>query len=62
MHGNNVSSTFKKEEHLKEIKRIHAFIEKKWGLNEEQKKEIQKRYSFLQKAWNLKGESKNENR
>lgn len=54
VHGNNVSSVMKKDAHLKEIKRIHQYIDKKFHLNNFQKKEIKKRYSFLEKAWNLK--------
>ena len=54
VHGNNVSSVTKKDAHLKEIKRIHQYIDKKFHLNNFQKKEIKKRYSFLEKAWNLK--------
>ena len=56
MHGNNVSSTFKKEQHLLEIKKIHAYFDSQIHLNETQKQWIEKRYEFLQEAWNLEGE------
>ena len=52
-HGSNVSSTFKKQKHLDEIKSIHNFYDKKYGLNKFQKDQIKKRYDFLQKAWNI---------
>ena len=54
MHGNNVSSVTKKENHLKEIKRIHSYIENKYGLTEEQKEHIKERYSFLENVWDIK--------
>lgn len=54
VHGNNVSSVMKKDAHLKEIKRIHHYIDEKFHFNSFQKKEIKKRYSFLEKVWNLK--------
>lgn len=53
-HGNNVSTTFKKEKHLLEIKSIHAIFEEKFGLTNIQKKNISKRYDYLKKVWNLK--------
>lgn len=54
VHGDNVSSVTKKEAHIKEMKQIHEYYDKTYGLNKTQKKEIQKRYKFLEKAWNLK--------
>lgn len=54
VHGNNVSSIMKKDAHLKEIKRIHHYINEKFPFDSFQKKEIKKRYSFLEKVWNLK--------
>ncbi len=54
MHGNNVSSVTKKENHLKEIKRIHSYIADKYGLTKEQKEHIQARYSFLERVWDIK--------
>lgn len=53
VHGNNVTSLTKKENHLQEIKKIHKRIAEEYGLNEEQKKEIQERYAFLKKVWYL---------
>lgn len=52
-HGTNVTSQTKKEAHFNEIKRIHAFVEKEFGLDENQKKLIEKRYAFLKRVWNL---------
>lgn len=54
VHGNNVSSVTKKKDHMKEMQRVHAYFEKKYGLNKEQKKQIEKRYKFLKKVWNIK--------
>ena len=54
VHGNNVSSVTKKDAHLKEIKKIHAYFDEQFKLTKFQKKEIQKRYAFLEKVWNLK--------
>ncbi len=53
VHGNNVTSTTKKEAHLNEIKKIHKHYEEKYGLNQKQKQEINKRYKFLNKVWEL---------
>ncbi len=53
VHGNNVSSVTKKEAHIKEIKSIHDYYDKTYGLNKKQKKEIEKRYKFLKKVWNI---------
>ena len=54
VHGNNVSSVTKKKDHMKEMQRVHAYFEKKYGLNKEQKKQINKRNKFLKKVWELK--------
>ena len=56
LHGNNVSSTFNYEKHLEEIKYIHNYFRKKYGLNNNQEIEIEKRYEFLKKAWRLDDE------
>ena len=55
-HGTNVSSTFKRQNHLDEIKSIHSYYENTFGLNKKQKDEIEKRYEFLIEAWNLNSE------
>ena len=52
VHGNNVTSTTKKEKHLQEIMAIHDYFDKNYHLNDKQKKEIQARYK-LKKVWNL---------
>lgn len=54
VHGNNVSSVTKKQDHLNEIKRIHKYYENNYGLDKKQKEEINKRYEFLKEAWGLK--------
>ncbi len=53
VHGNNVSSVMKKSKHLEEIKSIHNYFEKTYGLDEKQKKLIEERYEFLKKVWHL---------
>lgn len=53
VHGNNVTSTTKKQAHLDEIKRVHKEIADMYKLNKAQKQQIQKRYDFLEKAWDL---------
>lgn len=53
LHGNNVTSTTKKQLHLNELKRVHQYIDNKYHLNSKQKKEIQKRYKFLERVWEL---------
>ena len=53
VHGNNVTSTTKKQAHFDELIRIHDNIRKNFGLNKTQEKEIKNRYDFLKKAWGL---------
>lgn len=53
VHGNNVTSVTKKENHLKEIMLIHEYFNKTYGLNSIQNKRINDRYKFLKKVWNL---------
>ena len=48
VHGDNVSSVTKKEAHMKEMKQIHEYYDKTYGLNNKQKKAINKRYKFLE--------------
>ena len=54
VHGNNVTSTTKKQAHFDEIKLVHKSINEKMEFNEFQKNEIEKRYSFLAKVWDIK--------
>ena len=58
VHGNNITSTMKKQKHLEEIKRIHKGMSEITSITTWHKKEFRKRYDFLIKAWNLK-ETKN---
>ena len=53
VHGSQITSTMKKEAHLKEIIKIHDYYRKTFGLNNYQEKKIKERYKFLKKAWNL---------
>ena len=53
VHGNNVTSTTKKESHLKEIESIHRYLDGKIKFNKHQKELIQKRYAFLKKVWDI---------
>lgn len=55
LHGNNVTSTTKKQLHLDELKRVHNYIDDKYKLNSKQKRELQKRYKFLERVWELDG-------
>ncbi len=54
VHGNNVTSTTKKQAHFNEIVRVHNYIGKMINLTSEQKKNIKDRYKFLERVWNLK--------
>lgn len=53
VHGNNVTSTTKKEQHLKEIQSIHEYLDGKIKFDKHQKKLIQERYKFLKKVWDI---------
>ena len=50
---NNVTSTTKKENFIKELEEIHKYCEKKYGLTKKQKKNIMDRLKFLKKVWKL---------
>ena len=53
VHGNNVTSTTKKQDHLNEITKVHAYLDKKFKLNKTQKRMIKGRYEFLKRVWCL---------
>ena len=53
VHGNNVTSTTKKQDHLNEIMKVHKFFETKFNLSKVQKKKIDERYAFLKEVWKL---------
>lgn len=53
VHGNNISSVTKKNEHYNEIVSIHNKYDELYTLNEIQKNEIEKRNKFLKDVWNL---------
>ncbi len=53
VHGNNITSTMKKQKHLEEIKRIHQDMKELTSITNWHEKEFQKRYEFLTKVWNL---------
>ena len=54
VHGNNVTSTTKKQAHFDELVKVHEYIDSIIHFNEKQKKELRKRYSYLSKVWGLK--------
>ena len=53
VHGDNVTSTTKKEAHLNEIKKVHASFSKESPFSKKQQEEISKRYSFLEEVWKI---------
>lgn len=53
LHGNNVTSLTKKVEHLKEIKKVHNELNKKYKFSKKQENNIEERYKFLNKVWNI---------
>ena len=56
LHGNNVTSITKKENHLNEIKKIHNYCIKKFDLGIREKEKIEERISFLEDVWEVKNE------
>lgn len=54
VHGNNVSSTTKKIEHINEIKKIHAYFKNNFKLTSFHENQIENRYAFLKRVWKLK--------
>ena len=54
VHGDNVTSTTKKQLHFDELKKVHNKLDKKYKFNKKQKKEIEKRYKFLKRVWGVK--------
>jgi hypothetical protein len=54
VHGNNVSSVFDKEKHLKEILTIYDYYSKEFPLKKWHKEEQEKRIKFLKKVWDVK--------
>lgn len=54
VHGNNVTSTTKKEKHVEEIKRIHKRINDEFKLTKKHLKLQEERIEFLNKVWRLK--------
>lgn len=53
IHGNNVSSTTKAQDHVNEILRIQKQFIKQLKLNSKHQKAMDKRIKMLRKAWNL---------
>lgn len=53
VHGNNVTSKTKKQQHFDEIVKVHKALDKKFRFNDEQKEHIKDRYKFLKKVWYL---------
>lgn len=56
VHGNNVTSMTKKQDHLNEITEVHNYFDKIFKLSKEQKERIEKRYCFLKNVWGLEDE------
>lgn len=59
LHGNNVTSLTKKQNHFAEIVKIHSEIRKLIKMTDWHEEEIKKRYEFLKRVWGLE-EIKNE--
>ena len=53
MHGNNVSSTIKKEAHLNEIRKIHNSFVKKYNLDQWHINKMSVRRDLLKKTWKI---------
>lgn len=53
VHGNNVTSTTKKERHLEEIKKIHKYVTKEFDLKHTHQDNMKKRIKFLEHVWDL---------
>lgn len=53
LHGNNVSSTTKAQDHINEILEIQRLFIAKLKLNKQQQKKMTKRITMLKKAWNV---------
>ncbi len=53
VHGSNVTSVTKKEQHLKEIQNMHEYLDKKIKFNKIQKELVKDRHKFLRKAWDI---------
>ena len=54
VHGNNVSSVFDKEKHIKEILTIYEYFDKEFKLTKWHHDEQKKRIAFLKKVWDVK--------
>lgn len=54
VHGNNITSTMKKQKHLDEIKRIHKEMYSLTEITDWHEEEFRKRYEFLEEVWQLK--------
>lgn len=54
VHGNNVTSTTKKQAHFNEIKQVHEELNNIIKFNTIQRRNIKKRYKFLARVWNIR--------
>lgn len=54
VHGNNVTSTTKKQAHFDEIKKLHNYLNNSIKFTKDQKKNISNRYRFLERVWEVK--------
>lgn len=54
LHGNNVSSTYKKEKHIDEIKKIYNYINENFRIKKQNKVKQNERINFLKDVWKVK--------
>ncbi len=54
LHGNNISSTMNKKNHLLEIKKIYSYLGQNNDLSKEQKENMNQRLKFLIEVWGIK--------
>ena len=54
MHGNNISSTMNKKNHLLEIQKIYSYLNQNNNLSKMQKENMNQRLKFLIEVWGIK--------
>ena len=54
LHGNNISSTMNKKNHLLEIQKIYSYLNQNNNLSKEQKENMNQRLKFLIEVWGIK--------
>lgn len=53
VHGNNVTSTTKKQNHFDEIRKLHKELSETYKFTKIQKQNINERYEFLKRVWKI---------